>query len=713
MFDWFTRSTVRTKLQILNLAFLLPIALLFAFLVRETNRSIDFAQTEKSGDEYLRPLEELLDLIPQHKLAVQAVLHAKDGQAKVQAQAELEDLGHRIDSAFDVLAEVDGRLKVTLQLTPADLDRRDRKDCRPELLRDAWNKLVTHEDTLAETASNAAHDQLSSGVRDMMTYVGDTSKLIQDPDLDSYQLMDVMLQSLPRNQDRLAEIAGFGAKILRLHNSNQAEAADLMSSSGLNLDEQEQLLVYLALLKESDVDRISTSAKLALAEDANFYGTSPSLQANLPKALQGYTTANDQFMKLLERIKDNDIMGITPEDFLATSAKVRAAAHDLWKVSNHELDVLLDTRIDAYRTNRLWTVILTGLAIVATFVLALRIMAGINRPLHQVILQLNNSSAQVTAGARQLAGSSQKLAEGASEQASSLEETSSSLEELASMTRQNADNAVQARGLAEKTRTAADGGILVVGDMNKAMDGIKQAADEVGKIIKTIDEIAFQTNLLALNAAVEAARAGEAGRGFAVVADEVRSLAQRTAAAAKESAAKIEASIERTGQGIDITKRVATTFADVNTAVKQVHDLVSEISSASHEQSQGIGQLSAAVQEMDRVVQDNASNAESSASASEQMAAQAGRLSEAVDALALLVGRGARSGRGAATGTIAAATSTAATEQSVRRGGDRTSNRSNSAVAPRQAARGTKARVETALPLDDSETDGEGDFHRY
>lgn len=245
---------------------------------------------------------------------------------------------------------------------------------------------------------------------------------------------------------------------------------------------------------------------------------------------------------------------------------------------------------------------------------------------------------QVASASKQVASASQQMAEGASEQASSIEETSSSLEEMSSMTRQNSENASQAQALAEKSRNAATEGDKVMADMNRAMNEIKSASDEVGKIIKTIDEIAFQTNLLALNAAVEAARAGEAGKGFAVVAEEVRNLAQRSAAAAKESATKIEAAIQRSNVGVETAKRVADTLAEISSNVKKANDLVSEIAAASKEQAQGIGQVNLAVQQMDKVVQSNAANAEESASASEEMSAQAETLREAVQELARMVG---------------------------------------------------------------------------
>ncbi|HEU5396521.1 MAG TPA: methyl-accepting chemotaxis protein, partial [Verrucomicrobiae bacterium] len=229
-------------------------------------------------------------------------------------------------------------------------------------------------------------------------------------------------------------------------------------------------------------------------------------------------------------------------------------------------------------------------------------------------------------------------AQGSSEQAASLEETSSSLEEMASMTRRNAENAQKANELAKQARVAADRGVEDMKQMNGAMEAIKTSSDDIAKIIKTIDEIAFQTNILALNAAVEAARAGEAGMGFAVVADEVRNLAQRSAQAAKETAAKIEGAIARTGQGVEITRKVAETLNDIVGKSRQVDELVAEVSSASREQSEGITQVNTAVGQMDKVTQSNAAGAEESAAASEELNAQALAMKESVAHLLRLVG---------------------------------------------------------------------------
>jgi uncharacterized phage infection (PIP) family protein YhgE len=160
----------------------------------------------------------------------------------------------------------------------------------------------------------------------------------------------------------------------------------------------------------------------------------------------------------------------------------------------------------------------------------------------------------------------------------------------------------------------------------------------VSKIIKTIDEIAFQTNILALNAAVEAARAGEAGMGFAVVADEVRNLAQRCAQAAKETAAKIEDSVQKSIHGVEISAKVGRSLEEIVSKARQIDEMAAEVATASKEQNQGIGQVNTAVSQMDKITQSNAANAEESASAAEELNAQAEGLKDAVQNLLQIVG---------------------------------------------------------------------------
>jgi len=236
---------------------------------------------------------------------------------------------------------------------------------------------------------------------------------------------------------------------------------------------------------------------------------------------------------------------------------------------------------------------------------------------------LADGASQLSSASGEISRASQSLAQSSSELAASIEETSATLEEISSMTKRNAESADNARAIANQTRTAAETGTTGMQSMTNAMDAIRASGENTAKIIRTIDDIAFQTNLLALNAAVEAARAGEAGAGFAVVAEEVRSLAQRSTQAARETSEKIQDSIQKSEHGVSISAEVAKTLEEIVTRARRVDELISEIASASKEQSQGVDQVVTAVNQMEQVTQNTAAGAEECAAAAEQLNAQA------------------------------------------------------------------------------------------
>ena len=295
--------------------------------------------------------------------------------------------------------------------------------------------------------------------------------------------------------------------------------------------------------------------------------------------------------------------------------------------------------VSSAATTRLvtWVGVLGGIAAILVALISVFIARSISRPINRIIAGLNEGANQVNDAASQVSTASQNLAEGASEQASSLEETSSALEEMAAMTRTNAENAKQANELSGQARTAAEKGDGTMEQLNAAMTAINDSSGQISKIIKVIEEIAFQTNLLALNAAVEAARAGEHGKGFAVVADEVRNLAQRAAQAARETTGLIEDSVSRAKEGTEVASEVAGALGAIVGDVTKVTDLIEGITKASEEQAQGVDQVNIAVSQMDKVTQGNAAGAEESASASEQLAAQSQAVKGMIDELSGLI----------------------------------------------------------------------------
>jgi methyl-accepting chemotaxis protein len=260
----------------------------------------------------------------------------------------------------------------------------------------------------------------------------------------------------------------------------------------------------------------------------------------------------------------------------------------------------------------------------------MRALAAMQASLISVVSHVRQGSESVATASAEIAQGNQDLSSRTESQASALEQTAASMEELSSTVKQNADNARQANQLAMSASTVAVQGGEVVAQVVDTMKGINEASRKISDIISVIDGIAFQTNILALNAAVEAARAGEQGRGFAVVASEVRSLAGRSAEAAKEIKTLINASVERVEQGTTLVDQAGTTMQEVVSSIRRVTDIMGEISAASNEQSQGVSQVGEAVTQMDQVTQQNAALVEEMAAAASSLKAQAQDLVQTV-----------------------------------------------------------------------------------
>jgi methyl-accepting chemotaxis protein len=258
-----------------------------------------------------------------------------------------------------------------------------------------------------------------------------------------------------------------------------------------------------------------------------------------------------------------------------------------------------------------------------------------NDSLVKIVGEVRNGTNTIATASSEIASGNMDLSSRTEQQASSLEETAASMEELTSTVKQNADNARQANQLAISASEVAIKGGTVVSQVVDTMGSINTSARKIVDIISVIDGIAFQTNILALNAAVEAARAGEQGRGFAVVASEVRSLAQRSASAAKEIKQLIDDSVQKVDNGAKLVDQAGVTMHEIVESVKRVTDIMGEITAASQEQTAGIEQVNKAITQMDNVTQQNAALVEEAAAASEAMQAQAGHLAQSISVFKL------------------------------------------------------------------------------
>ena len=290
-------------------------------------------------------------------------------------------------------------------------------------------------------------------------------------------------------------------------------------------------------------------------------------------------------------------------------------------------------------------------------------MAAMRNSLADTVGTVRQNAHSVATASAQIAQGNQDLSQRTEEQASALQETAASMEQLSATVRQNADNANQANQLAQTAASVAARGGEVVGQVVTTMKGINDSSRKIADIVSVIDAIAFQTNILALNAAVEAARAGEQGRGFAVVASEVRSLAGRSAEAAREIKGLIAASVERVEQGSALVDQAGVTMNEVVGSIRRVTDIMGEISAASNEQSSGVAQVGQAVTQMDRTTQENAALVEQCTAAAESLKGQAQQLVQAVAVFKLSQGSAEH-----------AAVSTPSLGRAERRGPDRATN---------------------------------------
>ncbi len=250
--------------------------------------------------------------------------------------------------------------------------------------------------------------------------------------------------------------------------------------------------------------------------------------------------------------------------------------------------------------------------------------------MHDIVAEIKSAAGEISTGANEIATGNSDLSSRTEQQAANLEETASSMEELTSTVKLNADNAKQANVLATQASNVASQGGDLIQQVVSTMSSINDSSQKIADIIGVIDGIAFQTNILALNAAVEAARAGDQGRGFAVVASEVRTLAQRSANAAKDIKGLISDSVKKIENGNTLVNKSGDTMKEIVGAIKRVNDIMAEISAASSEQSTGIEEISTAVSQMDEMTQQNAALVEEAAAAAESLQAQAGQLAQRV-----------------------------------------------------------------------------------
>ena len=283
-----------------------------------------------------------------------------------------------------------------------------------------------------------------------------------------------------------------------------------------------------------------------------------------------------------------------------------------------------------------------GIAIIMSVALAIFVGMSLRRmligPLNHIITDLTIEAGALVDVSSHLSSTSSALSHGAEEQSIAIEKSSAAIEELSSMTNRNADNSQHANTMMVSNSAQVAQGLETIGKMSAAMEAINQSSEEISRIIKTIENIAFQTNILALNAAVEAARAGEAGQGFAVVANEVRTLAQRSAQASNDTKTLIEDTVTRVAVGRELTKTITDFFSSLNTSTLEVSNMIKDIHEATTEQASGMSQINQSVAEIDKVAGQSLVNAQNAGTASSKLTTLSSNLAEAVQSIEDIMG---------------------------------------------------------------------------
>ena len=397
-----------------------------------------------------------------------------------------------------------------------------------------------------------------------------------------------------------------------------------------------------------------------------------------------YVAQLDKFMDLAAAAKIDEAKALLLGEMRSVQQAYFTALDDMIKLQDEHMDASAKDAHDAVASMKLMLMIAMAFALVAAVLMGLWIIRAVTQPIKQavgiaravadgdlsqqfdasgtsetalllsalkdmqtslsrVVSNVRQGSEGVSTASAEIASGNHDLSARTESQASALEQTAASMEQLSATVKQNADSARQANQLAASASAVAVQGGEVVAQVVDTMKGINDASRKISDIISVIDGIAFQTNILALNAAVEAARAGEQGRGFAVVASEVRSLAGRSAEAAKEIKSLINASVDRVEQGTALVDRAGTTMTEVVSSIRRVTDLMGEISAASNEQSLGVSQVGEAVTQMDQVTQQNAALVEEMAAAASSLKSQAQELVQVV-AVFKLAGNASRQG---------------------------------------------------------------------
>jgi methyl-accepting chemotaxis protein len=621
-----------TKLLVIMIAGIFPLVVLSTLYLSQKQQSIDEVQAELTGLNRYQNLEAMLLPVGVHEIWSAAAAAGEGAADKLQAAT---------DALTRVMARQD---EVNQQLSASAGDARHWNEVKA-----AWNQLsASHPASVADVIR--LHSALRQKILDYRDYIATDSRLLLDPDPITHFLIDATVVRIPDYESYVTQMRSHAAAV---------------GAAGKSTVADDELITRDQVLAQGALDQITADINHAAEGGAAGVAARPATQA----ALAQVSGAFDGFRKYVRQNVTSGAISDPLDSVLQNASQLTAAISSFHDDMQRTVQQRLRQNLAAMRATRDRMVLLVALAVAlgmgfmgvvilttvngmnaAVAVVShlaegdytheisfqgsdelarmMQALQGMQHKLSGVLSSVKDSAITVATAARQINAGTSDLSARTEQQAANLEETASSMEEMTATVKQNADNAKLADKLAQAARDQAEHGGAIVEQTVAAMAAINVSSRKISDIISVIDEIAFQTNLLALNAAVEAARAGDQGRGFAVVASEVRSLAQRSASAAKEIKALIHDSVGKVADGSRLVSESGRHLGEIVAAVKKVSDVVGEISNASQEQAASAEEISRAVLQMDESTQQNAAMVEQASAAAGSMNDQAARLTE-------------------------------------------------------------------------------------
>ncbi len=606
------------------LAFVIPLVVMLAFLAIAAQDQIETARGERTGVSYARP--------------VLGLIAAAQGRrrAATNAASDLAEQEAKVDDAFKAVQQREA------ELGPALATQR------------AFKALLAAHQAVAAVPAGAnpdavfkAHSDCIGAALVLLRDIADGSQLTLDPDADTYHMMNIAVLRGPMQQENTARLRGIGTLVLRTHELTPSRRDGLSRWTAVQafLDADVENAYRAVIAATPEVEQLVDMKGTDEASDAFSQAIDKQIMGGeLVGDAAGFLTLGNAAvekqgrlnLQLLERLNTrlqdriDRLQATLGLQLAVASAFVALAAYlmfafykvmmgGLREVSGHLEEI---TRGNLSTAPQPW-----GRDEAAQLMVTLGTM---QTSLRRIVANVLDGSSQVQTASHEISEASQDLSRRTEQAAASLQQTASSMEQIGATVKHTSDTVGGAAELVRDNARAATRGGEVIGQVVQTMQGIQASSNKIGEIIGVIDGIAFQTNILALNAAVEAARAGEQGHGFAVVAGEVRALAGRSSAAAREIKGLIAASIEQVDAGGAVAAQAGRTMTEIVANANKIAGLMNEISAATRQQSSGVGQVGAAVSELDRATQQNAALVEQTAAAAGSLSEQAHRLAAEV-----------------------------------------------------------------------------------